>query len=333
MSEPFSLIRAIITRRGEAIRWACILEATAPKPGNVFPGRPFSDLCYRDFVEAAESAAALLELPGTPWSERVLRSVRDGRARSGTNVNLGIALLLGPLVAADEALSGDAGEGQIRQDGPSGGPRATADRPAGGEADEVRPTVGRSLALGLLERENWGSAVGRQLDAVSPGDSQRLFEAIALSGAGGLGRVDSMDVHDPDAEHDDILAAMRLAAPRDRIARQYSDRFRDLFEHIVPVVERAVLRWGDLLTGIVRAQVELLASEPDSLIARKYGAAVAEEVQRRAAATDPTDSAEVERLDRWLRGGGRRFNPGTTADLIAAALYVILRTPPTLSKQ
>jgi triphosphoribosyl-dephospho-CoA synthase len=30
-------------------------------------------------------------------------------------------------------------------------------------------------------------------------------------------------------------------------------------------------------------------------------------------------------LDRWLRGDGNRRNPGTSADLIAAGLFAVLR--------
>ena len=36
-----------------AAQLACILEASAPKPGNVSPGRPFEDLRYEDFVASA----------------------------------------------------------------------------------------------------------------------------------------------------------------------------------------------------------------------------------------------------------------------------------------
>ena len=86
----------------------------------------------------------------------------------------------------------------------------------------------------------------------------------------------------------------------------------------------------DLLQGIVHAQIRLLADEPDTLIARKFGDAVARDVSARAR-IDPTDAEAVQALDRFLRGDNpyrlSRINPGTTADLIAAALYVLLREP------
>ena len=38
-------------------QYACVLEASAPKPGNVSPGRPFADVGYEDFVVSAEAIA------------------------------------------------------------------------------------------------------------------------------------------------------------------------------------------------------------------------------------------------------------------------------------
>jgi triphosphoribosyl-dephospho-CoA synthase len=34
----------------------------------------------------------------------------------------------------------------------------------------------------------------------------------------------------------------------------------------------------------------------------------------------------IRELDDWLRGVGHQRNPGTTADLVAASLFVLLRT-------
>src|SRR5262245_66241117 len=40
-----------------AAQLACLLEASAPKPGNVSPGRHFDDLRYEDFLAAAAAIA------------------------------------------------------------------------------------------------------------------------------------------------------------------------------------------------------------------------------------------------------------------------------------
>ena len=69
------------------------------------------------------------------------------------------------------------------------------------------------------------------------------------------------------------------------------------------------------------------------LIARKCGTDVAAEASDRAAKLmdapgTPGDAAFREGLvvfDAWLRADGHRRNPGTTADLITASLFVALR--------
>jgi triphosphoribosyl-dephospho-CoA synthase len=75
-----------------------------------------------------------------------------------------------------------------------------------------------------------------------------------------------------------------------------------------------------------------MARHPDSLIARKRGAVEAMESAMRASAVLdkgwPHKSGGRDAfadLDAWLRDEGRRRNPGTTADVIAACLFVLLR--------
>jgi triphosphoribosyl-dephospho-CoA synthase len=79
--------------------------------------------------------------------------------------------------------------------------------------------------------------------------------------------------------------------------------------------------------------LELMACCPDTLIARKCGAEFAIESAHRAEAVlrsvpdagSVRDAEEFNHFDRWLRADGHRRNPGTTADLVTAALFAALR--------
>ncbi|MEQ8790274.1 MAG: triphosphoribosyl-dephospho-CoA synthase [Pirellulaceae bacterium] len=175
--------------------------------------------------------------------------------------------------------------------------------------------------------------VGEVLRALTPGDSQRIYEAIRHAQAGGMGRVDEMDIADkPPA---DVLVAMQAAAERDLVARQYANRFEEVFRLVVPWLEEGGRSGSPLTTNIVHTHVRLLAEIPDSLIARKCGAATAREASARAAkvlaAGAPDDDVESDyylalgELDFWLRSDGHRRNPGTTADLVTAGLFCALR--------
>jgi triphosphoribosyl-dephospho-CoA synthase len=88
-------------------------------------------------------------------------------------------------------------------------------------------------------------------------------------------------------------------------------------------LEAAVGRGLSVHEAIVDAFLAQLAREPDSLIARKHGLPVAAEVSRRAAAAR-AQPATISDFDRFLRSP-RRLNPGSTADLTAAALYILVR--------
>ena len=84
----------------DQIRAACVLEATARKPGNVHPLRSFIDLTYEDFVISADRAAPLLaSTPELGVGRAILDAITATQAGVGRNTNLGIVLLLAPLAA------------------------------------------------------------------------------------------------------------------------------------------------------------------------------------------------------------------------------------------
>jgi triphosphoribosyl-dephospho-CoA synthase len=85
-------------------------------------------------------------------------------------------------------------------------------------------------------------------------------------------------------------------------------------------------------SAIIHCHLHLLAGHPDTLIARKRGRAEAEEASRRAAdvlaggwPARAEGRAALAALDQWLRTDGHARNPGTTADLVTACLFVALR--------
>jgi triphosphoribosyl-dephospho-CoA synthase len=82
------------------IHAACILEAAAPKAGNVHPGAAFDDVSFGDFVASADAAAPVLACSAELGVGRtILEAVIATRRTVSTNTNLGIILLLAPLAA------------------------------------------------------------------------------------------------------------------------------------------------------------------------------------------------------------------------------------------
>lgn len=286
--DPWAVVAWATADRAAAIRYACWLEVTAPKPGNVHPAARFADLSAGDFVAAMEIVADELTATQRSIGRRVLRSIRRTREETGTNVNLGIVLLLAPLIAAEERFG----------------------------IDGWRPERMQQVLRELSDRE--GRLIGR---------------AIGLAAAGGVrdrAVEDSrLDVSGPIDEAFDLLEAMKQAAPIDAIAALYVNDFQDLTDRRVNELNRNVRATGDVISGIVLTQLRWLAADGDSLIIRKCGAEVSEQVQRRTErcldAVEKGDTTAIQSLDRWLRADGHALNPGTTADLMAASLYIVLR--------
>src|SRR3954471_3334581 len=84
-----------------AAQLACVLEASAEKPGNITPRHDFADTTYEDMLRSAIALGPEL----APAAERgvgetVLAAVQATRRVAGANTNLGIALLLAPLARA-----------------------------------------------------------------------------------------------------------------------------------------------------------------------------------------------------------------------------------------
>lgn len=177
------------------------------------------------------------------------------------------------------------------------------------------------------------AGVGQVLAGLTIQDSVRAYAAIRAARPGGLGTDSQADVRcEPEIT---LGEAMALAAPRDLVARQYTNGYQEVLELVVPRLAAGERRGWPLAATIVHTQLQLLAELPDSLIVRKCGLGIAREASARAEVVLRTGGPRNETyregladFDFWLRADGNRRNPGTTADLIAAGLFVALRDGP-----
>jgi triphosphoribosyl-dephospho-CoA synthase len=286
MSRPVSDARPVRTAADVAAlaQLACLLEVSAPKPGNVSPGRHFADLRYEDFLTSAVAIGApFLRVADRPLGETIRDAIDTTMIWTRTNTNLGIVLLLAPLARA-------------------------AVTPG---AQDLRSSLRSVLA------------------DTTVADAREVYAAIRCARPGGLGRAESQDVAaDPDVT---LLDAMRLAADRDGIAHEYATGFEVTFERGAPVLEgarRDGLPWGD---AIVETFLHLLEAAPDTHIVRRTGAAAADRVSRLArealmagGVRSAHGRAAIDDMHAAIADARNSHNPGTTADLTAAAIFVTL---------
>lgn len=169
--------------------------------------------------------------------------------------------------------------------------------------------------------------VGDVLAVLTVEDAEAAFEAIRLASPGGLGQAPEHDVAGPAAVN--LREAMAAAWSRDRIAAQYADGYRDVFD--IGVACARSLADADAVSLAEAVYLEFLTAFPDSHILRKHdetlAAAVlaeAREVRRQVAGSS---SAALRRehlfvFDARLKWQG--INPGTSADLTVASLFAYL---------
>ena len=196
----------------------------------------------------------------------------------------------------------------------------------------VNTNLGLVLLLApLAMAENLTShSVQESIDNSDATDCEQIYAAIRLVNPAGLASVGSYDIHESPPSH--IVDAMRLAADRDLVAAQYSNGFREVFDFVLPAIELGIERGWSLTDAVIHAHLQTMHQLPDSLIARKNGTDVANQASALAGRVlnsgEPGDSLylrELGEFDFWLRSDGNRRNPGTTADMIAAGLFVGLR--------
>ena len=267
-----------------AAQLACLLEVSASKPGNVSPAAAFHDTRYEDFLASAAAIAPAFLDAGSQSVGETILRAIQD-TRRWTSANTNLGIVL--LLA----------------------PLARA--------------AHLSTPAPLRDR------VREVLTSTTIADAVAAYEAIRLAQPGGLGQASSQDI--ACAPTITLTAAMELAAHRDDVAREYATAFERTFIIGAPALEQARrdgLDWSD---AVIECYLALLAEAPDTLIIRKLGPDAAGTVRKRAnearAAGGVRTTAgrrAVAAFDLELRNVENSRNPGTTADLTAAAVFVAL---------
>jgi triphosphoribosyl-dephospho-CoA synthase len=259
-----------------------VLEASAEKPGNITPSHDFRDTSYEDMLRSA--------------------------------------IAVGPELAR----AGDRGVGETILAVVQASRRVAPANTNLGIAVLLAPPAKAALSL---DGEPLRARLGATLRALDLADARAAYDAIRLAGAGGLGERVEHDVRSEPAIG--LREAMASAAGRDSIASEYVTDYALTFETGIPALVAAL---GDGLAvrdAIVELALRLLDAAPDTLIARKRGAEAAARVSagaRDVLAAGGVRTAAGRRalrsFDASLREPGNALNPGTTADLVTAAVFV-----------
>jgi triphosphoribosyl-dephospho-CoA synthase len=267
----------------QAYRQACLSELEALKPGNVHRFADGHGMNLVDFVASADASVEPLTDSTYGLGERIFQAVKATREAVGCNTNLGILMLCAPLILA---------------------------------------ILDHSRNSGTLQER-----VNSVLTQANNADTEWLFRAIQLAAPGGLGHSEKYDVFQSPAAP--LLEVMSHASDRDLIARQYATSYKDLFDFALPSFVHFQERWQNREWAITGLYLSLLARYPDTHVERKFGLYKAVVTTLRAGellkglekADRPEDfQSRLMQADKEFKHGG--INPGTTADLTVATLFV-----------
>ncbi|GAA0516042.1 triphosphoribosyl-dephospho-CoA synthase [Halorubrum aquaticum] len=298
---------------------ALLLEvAGTPKPGNVDRRRDLADLRFESFLGGAVGAREGLERAarGAAVGHAFERAVAGMADRAGTNTQFGCLLLLVPLLRATR--NGDLS--------PAGLDRVTREATVDDAVDFYRAFEHVDVAVGDPPEDATDLDVRRGADA-EPALRERgvtLRDVMATSASVGDGGENDGGDGGSNDDSDERVP--------DRNAQEWIEGFPRTFR----AAEWVLTDEGPLSDRAARAFLGLLATEPDTLVATAHGPTVAREASAEARAIvsdgDPAPDADaVHAIDLDAVEGlatsfhERGINPGTTADLTCAALYVALR--------
>jgi triphosphoribosyl-dephospho-CoA synthase len=176
----------------------------------------------------------------------------------------------------------------------------------------------------------------KNLDAVikasTSEDSVAVYEAIDIAKPSGLNGAPDLNVKDPNSknrlikENVTLLQVFQIASGYDDICSEWVNNFPITFDLAYPYL-MAQIGQKDLNAAIVDTFLKILAEHPDTFISRKVGREKAKEVAegaKRVLDLGGVESAKGKEaliaFDKKLRKAGNDYNPGTTADITAAAL-------------
>jgi triphosphoribosyl-dephospho-CoA synthase len=293
---------------------AAALEVSGwPKPGNVHRTFDFKDTRFEHYLAGAVSigpAIAKAASQGVKLQEGkikssevgvgkwILQAIRDVKQWNEPNTNLGMLILMIPLATA----------------------------------------AGTLINMNEIEIEELRRKFDLIVRATTPQDALDLYKAISIVSPGGMGKVDDVpDVTEADTwnalikKEITLYKTMEISAKWDTISKEFVSALEISLKTGYPYFRQLYESTEDINVATVHTFLFLLSNIPDTLIQRKLGSEAAKQVSQKAKeifdlggllTKQGTDA--LNRFDRKLRDAENKFNPGTTADLVAVILMVAL---------
>ena len=272
---------------------ASALEVSGyPKPGNVHRTRNYDDMEFEDFIisgivigDTVREACSEVDVKNPRLGKYILQAVAETDRWIKNNTNLGIMMMTIPIAVA----------------------AAISD-----SFDDIRENVKLLMANTSVD------------------DACDLYDAINIADAGGMGDQDEYDVASDNAKQElrdnnqTMYDVLKISAPWDMLAREMTSDMPAVFEIGYPTYHE-LKDTKSKNEACVLTFLTILSQVPDTLISRKYGSDEALKISMMTRdllnLKDQSDfNDRLKEFDDYLFEN--KYNPGTTADLTAASIFV-----------
>ena len=272
---------------------ASALEVSGyPKPGNVHRTRDFEDMEFEDFIisgivigDTIREATRDVDVNNPQLGKYILQAVSETDRWIKNNTNLGIVMMLTPIAVACRISN---------------------------SFDEIRDNIKLIMSNTSVD------------------DACDLYDAINIADAGGMGDQDEYDVSSDNAKQElkdnnqTMFDVLKISAPWDMLAREMTSDMPAVFEIGYPAYYE-FRKEKSKNESCVLTFLTILSQVPDTLISRKYGSDEALKISMMTRdllnLKDSSDFQEkLKEFDDYLFKN--KYNPGTTADLTAASIFV-----------
>ncbi|HIE34373.1 MAG TPA: hypothetical protein EYP86_04475 [Candidatus Altiarchaeales archaeon] len=295
MNEDFIDYR--LERVGQFAQLAAILEVISFKVGNVNPMYEFHDTKFEDFILGSIAIAPAIR-------NSTLNGFRAGKGEiSLKDIGIGENIRKAVVDIRRSHSGGNTHLGMVMLMVP------------------IAASAGISFPCNKFILSELRKNIVEIISNSTVNDTLQLYEAIKISGTKTLGRLKTPRVP--------FYELMKISSRSDRNAEELSNGMRIILNEGYPYIEKFYKKTGSFRDAIAMAHLNILSKYPDTFIARKAGMDKAEYVSRRA--RDVLDYGgimsedgrrEMEEFDNELRRDDNLLNPGSTADIVAASLFV-----------
>ncbi len=294
----------------KCLELAILLEVSAEKPGNVNLTSSFEGTICQHFLASAVAA-------GPSFQEAAYRGALVAENKLGIS-EVGLGQIIKTCVADVNAWQkgGNTILGTIMLFAPIA------------VASGMTPSPKNYLFDFSVLRKN----IDLVVKSATALDSVHLYEAVDIANPSGLNDAPDLDVTDPRSkerlirENVTLFQVFKIASVYDDICAEWVHNYPITFDLAYPYLLEQ-LKSKPLNTAVVHTFLKILSERPDTFIARKLGKEKAGEASSDAKAVLKLGGLETEKgkksltaFDKKLRLSQNKCNPGTTADLTAAAL-------------